>query len=155
MHLSTSTAFAALAGLLVTTVSADWLDTRHIVGTIPETSAWGWFHTDFGQYDLPNAGSGCGGTSVPGMVTLCIDWANERGHFRFSHQNFNRCLRKYPQGTEQCSAWFTCYIDHWREVPCNGREAPIDIGNNTVSATTAAAEATWTPDAAVAKRFEA
>jgi hypothetical protein len=70
------------------------------------------FHTDFGAYNV-DASDGCQSTSVPGMVEFCIDWANARGHFRFSHQPFKRCLRLVYDRGIPCGGGGICYRSEW------------------------------------------
>jgi hypothetical protein len=109
---------------------ADWLETtwgcsiegfRQYCG--PRTAPYAHFHTDFGSYYIPKlSDDGCRSTSVPGMTEFCMDWAKSRAHFRFSHQNYRRCLRKKPAGDyfadDSCPV-MECWHDYWDEVPCD------------------------------------
>ncbi|PHH60633.1 hypothetical protein CDD81_1384 [Ophiocordyceps australis] len=77
------------------------------------------FKTSYGSYNVP-VDRGCTPTDVPGMEEFCVDWANKRAHFRFSHQNHKRCLiQKTPDRPN-----YSCFGGHkcndWRfdEVPC-------------------------------------
>ncbi|KAK3325028.1 hypothetical protein B0H66DRAFT_636530 [Apodospora peruviana] len=53
---------------------------------------------------------------VPGMVELCIDWKNGRGHFKFDHQDFRRCFvrdRDEDPYNQLCFGNGFCYYSIW------------------------------------------
>ncbi|KAK4104366.1 hypothetical protein N658DRAFT_251601 [Parathielavia hyrcaniae] len=133
---------AALLALSATCCLADWMRVITVCpseGWGPCDSSRGTFFTCCGQYHV-NADEGCRGTSVPGMVEFCVDWGNQRGHFRFSHQSFKRCMRKASEQnmTENLPLWCptntACIISDWEEIPCSWREVPAEP-EATVSAT--------------------
>jgi hypothetical protein len=116
---------AGLAGLAPSVV-ADWLETTWVCTADlfiicgPINTPYSHFHTDFGSYKV-TPHSGCHSTGVPGMTEFCIDWDNSRAHFKFSHQNFKRCLRKNPAGerfTNDSCPGGECWRDTWPEVQC-------------------------------------
>ncbi|GAB1319907.1 hypothetical protein MFIFM68171_10117 [Madurella fahalii] len=83
----------------------------------------GVFFTSNGGYNV-DANDGCRGTSVPGMVEFCIDWANNRGRFRFSHQSSKRCLALQARlHTNMCDG---CSLVTWKEVASNWRQMHIE-----------------------------
>jgi len=115
---------AALAPLVV----ADWMETTwycdadlfRVCGPT-ELGPYHHFHTTYGTYELASIYDGCHGTSVPGMTELCIDWNNNRAHFKFSHQTSKRCLRKNAAGTrfdDNSCPYAECWRDVWDEVTC-------------------------------------
>lgn len=83
------------------------------------------FVTDFGRYNV-DAHNGCRGTSVPGMTEFCVDWPRSRGHFKFSHQSFKRCLvRESTVRFTGDGYWgIECWRATWNERPCTWREIP-------------------------------
>lgn len=105
-------------------------------------TATGTFVTDYGRYTV-NANEGCRSTSVPGMTDFCIDWGNQRGHFKFSHQNYKRCLVVTKTEYVECGA-NTCWESIFSERPCTWREGDVEEieGAATVSATAAETEDT-------------
>jgi hypothetical protein len=109
---------------MATTVIADRLEVRTdcIFGGC--NSSQGTFFTDFASYSV-DASAGCRGTSVPGMTEFCMDWPNKRGHFRFSHQSYKRCLRMDTDVAIGCSGGWNCHYSTWKEVGCNWRQAPV------------------------------
>jgi hypothetical protein len=135
--------FAALT-LLVASATTCLADGMRVVTVCTEfgycNSRRGTFQTDYGFYPV-DANDGCRGTSVPGMVEFCVDWARQRGHFRFDHQSFKRCMRKASESNMSdpliCPTNNSCVESWWEETPCNWREVPVEP-EATVSATAAA-----------------
>lgn len=106
------------------------------------------FYTDFGDWSV-NGNDGCHGTPVPGMVDFCIDWSKLRGHFRFSHQSFKRCLGVSDPEFDTCGKFNNCNVFIFDEVPCTWRlpaddsyPEPGDEKIPTLSATLVAAHQT-------------
>ncbi|KAF4441827.1 hypothetical protein F53441_11912 [Fusarium austroafricanum] len=120
MRLDIPTIIAAMAA----TVAADRLDviTNCAAGSCKSEN--GMFYTDFGSYRV-NANEGCRGTSVPGMTEFCMDWGRRRGHFRFSHQDYKRCLTQASEDQFGCGENMDCWKTTWREIACNWREVPV------------------------------
>jgi hypothetical protein len=118
---------AGLAGFAPLAM-ADWLETTWgcdvdlLSYCGPRSGPYAHFHTDFGSYFIDKMSyGGCRSTSVPGMTEFCMDWNNSRAHFRFSHQNYPRCLRKNAAGdrfTDDSCPSVECWHDYWNEVPC-------------------------------------
>lgn len=79
------------------------------------------FFTDYGAYRV-NANNGCRGTSVPGMTDFCVDWARTRGHFKYSHQDFKRCMIVTSRTGYPCLA-SECQRYEFGEVGCSWRLA--------------------------------
>ncbi|KAH6693867.1 hypothetical protein F5X68DRAFT_187635 [Plectosphaerella plurivora] len=78
------------------------------------------FVTDFGRYYF-DMSDGCrGSTAVPGMTELCIDYRNDRAHFKFSHQGNKRCMRITGDNSEDCGI-ASCRNIYFSEVSCNWR----------------------------------
>ncbi|KAL2074271.1 hypothetical protein VTL71DRAFT_8049 [Oculimacula yallundae] len=105
------------------------------------------FYTSAGSYDI-DASDGCRGTSVPGMTEFCVDHRNSRGHFKFSHQNYKRCMIETSNETSDCGIAF-CINSYWDEVPCTwgtGRMGEIEGGEveNVSAASNSTALATAT-----------
>lgn len=151
MHIPSFTAAAASLALAPLLATADQLETYSVSNA---NGIVGRFRTDYGEYTI-DAADGCRSTPVPGMVEFCIDWGRNRGHFRFSHQSFKRCLRKsssagYDYGCPGAGGTpARCRYDRWDEVGCTWREEPVDVGNATVSVTVGhvtgtATAASWT-----------
>jgi hypothetical protein len=119
---------AGLAGF-APLATADWLETTwacdagFFVMCGASSTPYSHFHTDFGSYYFRAVSrSGCHSSPVPGMTEFCIDWKNSRAHFRFSHQNYPRCLRKNAAGdrfTGDSCPDPECWHDYWNEVPCD------------------------------------
>ncbi|PVH84686.1 hypothetical protein DL98DRAFT_610100 [Cadophora sp. DSE1049] len=125
MRLSTFSSLIALG--LSTTALADSMIVYqycYLSCTYPAT-----FTTSAGTYDV-NAADGCRGTSVPGMTEFCIEWCNSRGHFKYSHQNYKRCMVITSDEWYDCGI-ASCYYIYWNEVGCSwptGRVEGIDVG---------------------------
>ena len=63
------------------------------------------------------------------MVEFCVDWGRKRGHFRFDHQSFKRCMLMRSSVPYGCSADH-CEHSEWEEVGCSwrvagGEDAPV------------------------------
>lgn len=128
--------FAAVLAALAASVAADRLEVLTLCTSDSSqcTSPYGVFYTDFGSYDV-DANDGCRGTGVPGMVDFCMDWGNLRGHFRFDHQPFKRCLRMTSRTPrEHCSPVLALLCDrsYWDEVACSWREEEGPVTANAI-----------------------
>ncbi|KAK6211147.1 hypothetical protein QIS74_10411 [Colletotrichum tabaci] len=123
MRFEVATLIAALAttsvaDLLWAVVECDWNGNCNRVHST--------FYTSYGSYSV-DASDGCRGTSVPGMTEFCLDWSRSRGHFKYSHQSFKRCLvmtsitTLNPPGSSTSS---------WEERACTWRlPAPEEASN--------------------------
>ncbi|KAL2070107.1 hypothetical protein VTL71DRAFT_14787 [Oculimacula yallundae] len=143
MHFKSVASLVALMSLATTTLADSmyvevycYLDCRY-----PAT-----FYTSAGSYSV-TASDGCRGTSVPGMVEFCVDNPQGRGHFRFSHQNFKRCMRLTRSTDRDCGIAY-CQNNTWEEVPCTWRigdeEGAEDVESvSVVAETTAVATSTF------------
>lgn len=122
MRLEFLTVVAALAATCAADSLAVW-ETCLSFGSSTCTRDQGAFFTSNGGYSV-NPSGGCTGTGVPGMVEFCMDWPNNRGHFRFSHQSFKRCLGVQSRlQTNMCNG---CSLVTWTEIPCTWRMLPIE-----------------------------
>ena len=113
----------AIFAPLVALVAADYM----VVNTICLlgsgcTSQNGMWYSGYGTYPI-NANDGCRNPGeIPAMYSICVDWANPRGHFFFNGQP-KRCLRKTEDGEYWCPSPAprlipTCYRSVWSEVAC-------------------------------------
>lgn len=129
---------AAILGLAGTVIADSMIISHYCF--FGSCSHNGIFITSAGRYPIDGS-SGCRRPgNIPGMTELCIDHSsNNRAHFRFSHQNFKRCLVHDRNEFESCEGLSTCWRSHWREVSCTWREAPSEDGEEeeieSVSAT--------------------
>ncbi|KAK4031803.1 hypothetical protein C8A01DRAFT_21038 [Parachaetomium inaequale] len=118
MRFRISSFLTALA--LTTSASADSMMVDIYCFTLACTYSV-YFTTDFGTYSFSGS-DGCRSTPVPGMTEFCIDEANDRAHFRFSHQSDKRCMRVYDSEWQTCSDDFqfaTCAKEYYQEVQCD------------------------------------
>lgn len=89
------------------------------------------FITDFGSYAVDGR-CGCKTTTVPSMTELCIDWANNRAHFKFNHQESKRCLSRTKRvvwNGPECPDHY-CNDHIFEEVSCTWRELPAEGGGD-------------------------
>lgn len=137
--------FKALASIILLTsvpvVTADymWVSKYCYIGCTYAAT----YYTNFGSYII-QAREGCqGGTGVPGMVEMCMDWPRSRGHVRFSHQNFKRCLVVTHWDTD-CDAGDVAYCQNvkYEEVGCSWREANDSTEEDTPAIESAPADIT-------------
>ena len=138
--------------LYATTATADQFDivTYCNGATCNSQGVWA---SSFGYSGHFNANEGCRSSPGPsGMLELCMDWGNARGHFYFIDQP-KRCIaRSFVTRTMDLpQIWF----DIWDEVGCAWRMAdPQTLTNVTESPAATVPEVAAPPvvDAAKVKR---
>ncbi|KAK4121065.1 hypothetical protein N657DRAFT_134892 [Parathielavia appendiculata] len=124
-----------IPALLVVSATACLADMMRVITVCPSEglgrcdSSRGTFPTCCGHYPV-DANEGRRGTGVPGMVEFCVDWGNRRGHFRFSHQSFKRCMCMASEQNMNlpliCPTNGSCIVSDWEEIPCSWREVPAE-----------------------------
>lgn len=111
---------------LAATVAADSLTVRQVC-YFSGCGGQGTFQTTAGLYIVPGSDGCHRNPGPPGMTELCIDFGRERGHFKFNHQSFKRCLRLVRFEPYDCGV-NTCWINYFDETPCTWREAAPSLG---------------------------
>lgn len=105
-----------LAAMCATAAADALLVYRRCGGVGNKCESPGVFYTDYGEYEI-DANEGCRRIKVPYLEEFCVDYRNQRAHFRFGGQS-KRCMTVVSSEPFDCASRY-CWKFQFQEITCS------------------------------------